>query len=91
MARREGWDEATLRDLAEFERLEMDEAAKAALRFAEQMTRASDALDDAVFAGLRRHFDEPAVVEIAAVIGMFNYFNRFNNALQIPPTAAGER
>lgn len=25
-----------------------------------------------------------------AAIGLFNYFNRFNNALQIEPTSAGE-
>ena len=29
---------------------------------------------------------EPQVVEITAVIGLFNYFNRFANALDIPPT-----
>ena len=32
------------------------------------------------------HFDEGEIVELAAVIGLFNYFNRFNDALQIPIT-----
>jgi alkylhydroperoxidase family enzyme len=91
LARREGWDEATLRDLADYERLEVDEPTRAALRFAEQMTRASHAVDDAAYRHLREHFDEAAVVEITAVVGVFNYFNRFNNALQIPPTRPGER
>ncbi len=80
-----------LRDLAEFERLQLDAATKAALRFAGQMTCASHALEDTVFAALRQHFDEAAVVEIAAVVGIFNYFNRFNNAFEIPPTRPGER
>jgi alkylhydroperoxidase family enzyme len=91
LARREGWDEAVIEGLAEFEGLELEEATKAALRFAEQMTRGSHKVDDAVFAELRRHFDEGAVVEIAAVVGLFNYFNRFNNAFEIPPTQPGER
>jgi hypothetical protein len=29
-------------------------------------------------------------VELMAAIGLFNYFNRFNNALEIEPTKPGE-
>jgi alkylhydroperoxidase family enzyme len=29
-------------------------------------------------------------VELMAAIGLFNYFNRFNNALQIEPTKPGD-
>ncbi len=59
---------------------------RAALEFAEKLTRDSNHIPDEAFAGLRRHFDEGQVVEIAAVAGLFNYFNRFNNALQMEPT-----
>jgi GAF domain len=58
----------------------------AALRFADAMTRGSGEAPEAIFAELRRRFDEAQVVEIATVIGLFNYFNRFNNALQVPIT-----
>lgn len=41
-------------------------------------------------AALRRHFDEGEIVEICAVVGLFNYFNRFNDALGMEPTKPGE-
>ncbi|MGH9467118.1 MAG: carboxymuconolactone decarboxylase family protein [Terriglobales bacterium] len=91
MARRHGWSEETLAGLEGFETFDLDEPTKVALRFAERMTRDSNAVDDALYADLRRHFDEGAVVELAGVIGLFNYFNRFNNALQMEPTRPGER
>jgi alkylhydroperoxidase family enzyme len=59
---------------------------RAALEFAEALTRDSNHVGDELFARLRQYFDEGEVVEIAAVAGIFNYFNRFNNALQMEPT-----
>jgi len=35
---------------------------------------------------LRRFYSEGEVVELLAAIGLFNYFNRFNNMLQMEPT-----
>lgn len=73
--------------LDEFEtRSDFSEQEKAALRFAERMTRESHNVDEALWTDLRRHFDEGEVVELAAAIGLFNYFNRFNNALEMEPT-----
>ena len=37
-------------------------------------------VDNALWDELRRHFDEGEVVELAAVVGLFNYFNRFNQS-----------
>ena len=87
MARRLGWSQEQLDHLAEFEnRSDFTEQEKIALRFAERMTRESHTVDEALWAELRRHFDEGEVVELAAAIGLFNYFNRFNNALEMEPT-----
>jgi alkylhydroperoxidase family enzyme len=61
-------------------------ADRAALQCSEQLTRDSHAITDEMFTELRRHFDEGEIVEIAAVAGLFSYFNRFNNALQMEPT-----
>ena len=80
-----------LEHLADFEGLSLEPSAKAALRLAEQATRDSNQVSDALFAELRQHFDEGQLVELLAVIGLFNYFNRFNNVLRMRPTAAGER
>jgi alkylhydroperoxidase family enzyme len=61
-------------------------AERAALSLAERMTTDAHGVDEDVWAQLRAHFDEGQIVELAAVIGLFNYFNRFNDALRIQVT-----
>jgi alkylhydroperoxidase family enzyme len=68
-------------DFAAFEARE-----RAALQFAEELTRDSNHIGDELFRQLRHHFDEGELVELACMAGLFNYFNRFNNALQMEPT-----
>ncbi|HEU5452461.1 MAG TPA: hypothetical protein VFU76_10770 [Terriglobales bacterium] len=73
--------------MAEFEsRNDFSEQEKVGLRFAERMTLDSNNVDEKLWSQLRQHFDEGQIVELAAAIGLFNYFNRFNNALQMEPT-----
>ncbi len=50
------------------------------------MTVDSHAYSDEDFAQLRSFYSEGEVVELMAAIGLFNYFNRFNNLLQMEPT-----
>ena len=89
MARRLGWSDDLLAHLADFAgRSDLTDREKAALRFAERMTTDPHHVDDALWQELRRHFDEGEVVELASVVGLFNYFNRFNDALQMEPTPA---
>jgi alkylhydroperoxidase family enzyme len=59
---------------------------QAALKFAEALTLDSNNVPDELFASVRQYFSEGEIIEIAAVAGLFNYFNRFNNALQMEPT-----
>ncbi len=86
MARRLGATEAELSALARGDLAGFEGRARAALEFAEKLTLDSNHVGDETFAALRRHFDEGEIVEIAAVAGLFNFFNRFNNALQMEPT-----
>lgn len=87
MARRHGWTQEQIDGLADFEnRTDFSEKEKVALRFAERMTTSSNQVDEKLWSDLRRHFDEGEVVELGAAIGLFNYFNRFNNALEMEPT-----
>lgn len=74
----------------EFESGPFDEKEKAALAYARQLTLDAHAVDEAMFARLRAHYDEGEVVEISAMAGLFNYFNRVNDALQMEPTKPGE-
>ena len=61
-------------------------AEQAALLFADRMTESGHAVDDATWLALREHFTEGEVVELAAAIGLFNYLNRFNDALHMEIT-----
>ncbi|HZL25238.1 MAG TPA: carboxymuconolactone decarboxylase family protein [Acidobacteriaceae bacterium] len=62
------------------------EAEKEAIHLAEAMTNASHEYTDADMARLRRFYSEGEVIELMAAVGLFNYFNRFNNLLQMEPT-----
>ena len=87
IAKKLGWTDAQVNELADFEqRVDFTPAEKAALRLAETMTLRSNAMTDQQFAELRSFYEEGEVVELMAAIGLFNYFNRFNNVLQMEPT-----
>src|SRR5215467_13748273 len=58
-----------------------------ALRFAELMTTDARDVDEDLWDELQAHFDDGELVELATVIGLFNFFNRFADALQILPPA----
>ena len=61
-----------------------------ALEYARALTLAPRALEEPLFERLRQHYDEGEIVEISAMAGLFNYFNRVNDALQMEPTKPGE-
>ena len=87
MARRLGWTDDQIGHLSEFEsRSDFDDKEKLALRLAERVTRDAHGVDDEFWQELRRHFDEGEIVELLAAVGLFNYFNRFNDALRMEPT-----
>jgi len=76
--------------LLDFENGPFDEKEKAALAYAKQLTIDAHGVDDAMFERLRKYYDEGEIVEISAMAGLFNYFNRVNDALQMEPTKPGE-
>ena len=87
MARRHGYTDDQIQSLGDFEnRPDFSSREKVALRFAERMTLRPHDVDEQLWTGLRSHFDEGEIVEMAAAIGLFNYFNRFNDALKMEPT-----
>jgi uncharacterized peroxidase-related enzyme len=91
LAKNLGWSEEQLTRLPEWEiRTDYSAAEKAALLLAETVTLDASSVSDEQFADLRQHFDEGEIVELLCTIGLFNYFNRFNNALRMEPTKPGE-
>ncbi len=90
MARQLGATNEVLETLDDLARSPLSEPEKAAIRFAERMTREAHAITAVDVAALRVHWSEPQVVEIACVVGLFNYLNRFAEALGLAPTKPGE-
>ena len=76
--------------LLDFENGPFTDAEKAALAYSKQLTLDAHRIDDELFARLRRYYDEGEVVELSAMAGVFNYFNRVNDALHMEPTQPGE-
>ena len=60
------------------------------MAWAQQLTLDAHAIDDALFERMKKHYDEGEIVEISAMAGLFNYFNRVNDALHMEPTKPGE-
>jgi alkylhydroperoxidase family enzyme len=63
-----------------------DDKDKAAILYADRLTRAAGAgLRDGALEELKRHFNEDQIVELALVVCMANFTNRFNNGLRLEP------
>jgi alkylhydroperoxidase family enzyme len=59
------------------------EVERAALAFAEAMTITGRRVDDALFARVRAHFSDAAIVELTAAVALENFRSKFNVALGI--------
>jgi AhpD family alkylhydroperoxidase len=74
-----------LRELAKFEdSLLFSEREKAALAYAETTTRSNRRVGEELILRLRSHFDDQAIVELAALIAYQNMSSKFNAALGVP-------
>ena len=86
MARRLGATEEQIARLDRGDLTSFDASWTAALRVAESMTAHAGNVRPDVYVALESHWNPGQIVEIVSVIGLFNYFNRFAIALDIPPT-----
>jgi alkylhydroperoxidase family enzyme len=59
---------------------------RVALLYADAVAVSGHAVTDELYAALAAHWDPGEIVEITSVIGLFSYFNRFNNALRVEVT-----
>jgi len=67
------------------ETADISDRQKAALRYAEALTRNPGKISDEVFEDLRKYFTESQIVEITALAALYNMINRFNEALKLDP------
>jgi alkylhydroperoxidase family enzyme len=86
LARRLGATDAIIAALERSDLAALSDADSAAIRYAEMVTPTGSTADDVVYQGLARHWAPEQIVEITAVIALFNYFNRFAEALHVPVT-----
>lgn len=90
MARRHGASEALVEavqdrgDPTEIGRL--DTAWRVALAYADVVHESGHAVSDELFERLAAAWDPGQIAELTTVIGLAEYFNRFNDALRVEPT-----
>lgn len=56
-----------------------------ALRLAEIMTTSAQDVSEELWDAVQAYYDDGEIIELTTVIGLFNFFNRFADALQINP------
>jgi alkylhydroperoxidase family enzyme len=54
-----------------------------AIRYAEIVTTSARDVDEELWDELQSYFDDGEIVELTTVIGLFNFFNRFADALKL--------
>jgi len=69
-----------------FETGPFTEKEKAGFRYASLLHQSGNAIDDAAFQAVSRHFNRQEIIELTAVAAAFEFFPRFNSALHIPVT-----
>jgi alkylhydroperoxidase family enzyme len=86
LARRLGASDEQVADLARGDVSRFAPAWAAALAYAAHMTPTGATVSGDAYAALAAHWQAPQIVEITAVAALFNYFNRFAIALEVPVT-----
>ena len=79
-----GISDEKIRALALYPTSELYSAAeRVALEYADCITLSSEDVSEALFARLRQHYDDDAIVELTAAIAWENASSKFNRALRI--------
>jgi alkylhydroperoxidase family enzyme len=66
-------------------------AERVALAYADAMTITGRDVDDDLFARLREHYADDAIVELTAIIAWENSSSKFNRALRVPSQGLWKR
>ena len=81
-----GVTDEQIRALTFYERSPLfDAREKAVILFADRLTRCASVVRDPALEDMQKHFSEDQVVELALVICMANFTNKFNDGLRLEP------
>lgn len=84
--KKKGVSEEQLKTLTFFQRSPaFDAKEKAALLYAERVTRGASAIREGALLELKKYFTDDQIVELTLTICVANFTNRFNDALMCPP------
>ena len=86
MARRLGASDEQIAALRAGDLSTFEPAWAAAIAYAAQMTPTAPTVSGGAYERLASHWGPEQIVEITAVAALFNYFNRFALALEVPVT-----
>jgi alkylhydroperoxidase family enzyme len=86
LARRLGASDDQIAALAAGDVSRFDPAWAVALEYAAHMTPTRGTVSGDAYTALANHWQSAQIIEITAVAALFNYFNRFAMALEIPVT-----
>lgn len=86
LAKKLGVTDDLLRDVREGDLTQLEAGERAAVALARAMAGSGKGIPEALTGEVRRQFGEAGLVEVVAVAGLFHYFNRFNNTLQVDVT-----
>ena len=76
--------EAKLAEFADWRKSRaFSDLERVALEYAERITHTDQKVDEELFARVRKHFDEPQIVELTAAIALENFRSKFNPVLGI--------
>ncbi len=67
------------------------DAERVALEYADAITLSDRDVDDDLFARLREHYDDDAIVELTEIVAWENASSKFNRALRIPSQGLWKR
>jgi uncharacterized peroxidase-related enzyme len=82
LADRVGLPLEKIHHIHEFETYDgFSEAERVLLRVASHANSTPNAVTDEDFVELRKHFDDDAIVEVFALVGMMSFYNRWNDSL----------
>jgi len=62
-----------------------NDVEKLVLEYAEESTKHAYKIDSEIKGELKKHFSDEEIVELTATVGLFNFINRFNDALDVLP------
>ena len=86
MARRLGATDEQIALLSRDDLSSFDPGWAAALGYAAQITPTGGTVSEDAYEALAKHWKPAQIIEITAVAALFNYFNRFAIALEVPVT-----